>query len=115
MAGASAGAGATVSVATVASAGEDSSTASSSSSPAHRCRTICHVAAPSGPGPERVADTQLAAIGRPVSAPRWAITSLPRSVPAASTASAPVWLTSPARTRAHASGAYPASWPGSVT
>ena len=48
-------------------------------------------------------------------APRWASTSLPRSVPAASTAVAPVWPASPASTRAQACGAYPSSTAGSIT
>ena len=75
------GSAGTTSAATVSSATGASSTASSSSSPAHRCRTMwCR------PRPTATAATQFAAIGRPVIAPRWASTSLPCSVPAATTA-----------------------------
>ena len=59
-------------------------------------------------------DTQFAAIGRPVIAPRWASTSLPRSVPAATTALARSTLASPARARAQACGAYPSAPSGSI-
>ena len=69
------------------------------------------------PGAQQAASAAQAvsASGCPASAPRWAITSLPRSVAAATTALAPVCAISPARTRAHASGAYPLSRPGSTT
>ena len=109
-AGVSAETGATESVATVNSATGASMTASSSSSPAQRCRTSRCVCPPSG-----VTSVQFAAIGSPVIAPRCASTSLPRSVPAASTAVAPVSAASPASTRAQACGAYPSSEPGSIT
>lgn len=72
-----AGVAATASAATVSSAG-DATRGASSSSTAHRRRTIRYV-----PGSLRSAQTQLAAIGTPLSAPRWASTSLPRSVFAA--------------------------------
>ena len=104
------GTGATASVATVNSATGASMTASSSSSPAHRCRTIRCVRPPSG-----VTTVQFAAIGSPVIAPACASTSLPRSVPAASTAVAPVSAARPASTRPQACGAYPSSVPGSIT
>ena len=92
---------ATESVATVNSETGASMTASSSNSPAQRCRTSRCVWPPSG-----VTSVQLAAIGSPVLAPRCASTSLPRSVPAASTAVAPVSVASPASVRAQACGAY---------
>src|SRR5262245_38158747 len=55
----------TASVATVISAGEPARLASSSSRPAQRCRTTWYPPSPSGS-----AETQFAAIGWPVSAPR---------------------------------------------
>ncbi len=79
--GTAAGSAATASTATVSSAGDASSTASSSRLPAHRWRTSRQE-----PGDVRTAAAQPAATGRPVIAPRWASTSLPRSVPAATTA-----------------------------
>jgi hypothetical protein len=78
---ASAGTAATASTATVSSAAGASRTDSSSSSPAQRCRTS------ERPVPESaaLAETQFAAIGSPVIAPRCASTSFPWSVPAATT------------------------------
>ena len=81
-AGATPGTAATASVATVSSAAGASSTASSSSRPAHRWRTRSKRRRRR----TRPTATQFAAIGSPVIAPRWASTSLPCSVPAATTA-----------------------------
>ena len=85
------------------------------SSPAQRCRDTASV--PPGPAGDGAgsAATQFAAIGCPVIAPRWASTSLPRSVPAATTALARVTLSRPSRVRAQACGAYPSSAAGSTT
>ena len=66
-------------------------------------------------GTAGAAAMQFAAIGCPVIAPRWASTSLPQSVPAATTAAARVTLSSPSRVRAQACGAYPSSAVGSMT